>query len=58
MAERADQAARGPFGFRESREERPHRQPVNVAGMNSGEQRLGKIRRGLHPEAAGHERAD
>jgi hypothetical protein len=58
MAERADQAARGPLGFGESRKECAYREPVHVAGMDSGEQRLGKICRRLRAEPARHERAD
>ena len=47
-----------PFGFGEPREERAHRQAIDVAGVDAGEQRLREVGGGLGAEAPRHERAD
>ena len=51
-------AARLPLGLDQPREERAHRQPVDVAGVDAGEQRLGEVVDRLLAEAAPDERAD
>ena len=46
------------LGVDEARKQRADRQPVDVAGVDAGEQRLGEIGRRLRAEAPRHERAD
>ncbi len=53
--ERPDDAARPGFGFDQPRKQRAHRQPLDVARMDAGKQRLGDVGDGLGPEAAPHE---
>ena len=40
------------LGFDEAREQRPHRQPVDVAGVDAGQQRFGQIGRRLARRSA------
>ena len=46
------------LGLDEAREQRADRQPIDVAGVDAGEQRLGEIGRRFVAEAPAHERAD
>ena len=58
-AKRAQQAAVLALGLDEAREQRVHRQPIDVAGVNAREQRLGEIRRRLaRRSGASMKRAD
>ena len=42
----------------QARKQRTHRQPIDVAGVDAGQQRLGQVVHGLAAEAAAHERGD
>ena len=55
-AERAQQAAVLALGLDEAGKQRADRQPIDVAGMDAGEQRLGQVRRRFVAEAPAHER--
>ena len=57
-AERAQDAAALPFGLEQARKQRAHRQPVDVAGVDARQQRLGQIVHGLLAESPPHERRD
>ena len=52
------QAAVFLFGVGKARKQRAERQPIDIARVNAGQQRLREIHRGFTAEAACHERAD
>ena len=47
-----------PLGLEQPRKQRAHRQALDVAGVDAGEQRLGQVVDRLLAEAPPHERAD
>ncbi len=56
--ERLDDAAGPRLGVEQPREQGPHRQALDVAGMNAGEQRLRDVRDRFGPEPPAHESRD
>ena len=57
-AKGANDAARLALGLDQAREERAHRETLDVAGVDAGEQRLGEVVDRFLAESPAHERGD
>ena len=56
--ERANDAARSAFGVDESRKQRADREAIDIAGVDTGEERIGKVVHRFASESPADEGAD